>query len=149
MYQKILVPIDDSEASLAALHEACKIAQHSQGTIHLTHVLDLSSFSRGGAGYWQTHEGRIESQSEGEKVLAQARAVVEKYSVKTESSILENMGAKIPVLLTDEADRCGCDAIAMGTHGWTGVMHLLMGSVAEGVLRKANVPVILIRKQLS
>jgi nucleotide-binding universal stress UspA family protein len=33
----------------------------------------------------------------------------------------------------------------MGTHGFSGLMHLLMGSVAEGIMRRANVPVLLVR----
>ena len=37
--------------------------------------------------------------------------------------------------------------IAMGTHGYSGVMHLLMGSVAEGVMRKTKLPVLLVRRR--
>ncbi len=147
MYQKIFVPVDDSQASLAALHEACKIAKHAQGVIYMTHVLDLTSFSQGGVGYLQSVVGHEATKAEGEKVLAQAQAIVAEYGLKAEVSILENMGDKVSKLLVNEATKHNCDVIVMGTHGWTGVMHLLMGSVAEGVLRQVDIPVILIRKK--
>jgi nucleotide-binding universal stress UspA family protein len=41
-----------------------------------------------------------------------------------------------------EAERERCDLIVMGTHGRTGIRRLLMGSVAEGVVRKATCPVL-------
>lgn len=44
------------------------------------------------------------------------------------------------------ADRHQADFIAMGTHGRSGMKHVLMGSVAEGVLRHANVPVLMVRQ---
>ena len=38
-----------------------------------------------------------------------------------------------------------CDAIVMGTHGWTGLSRLLMGSVAEQVVRRATCPVVTLK----
>ena len=58
MYKKILVPVDDSQASLKALNEACKIAQETQATIAMVHVIDLAQFSWGGTGYLQSGEVR-------------------------------------------------------------------------------------------
>ncbi|WP_255701217.1 universal stress protein [Chromobacterium sp. Beijing] len=59
--------------------------------------------------------------------------------------ILESWGDKIAAVLVDDAGVWGADLIVMGTHGWSGLMHLLMGSVAEGVLKLADVPVLLVR----
>lgn len=44
------------------------------------------------------------------------------------------------------ADEIGCDLIVLGTHGRTGLAHLLMGSVAEQVVRRAKCPVMTIRR---
>jgi nucleotide-binding universal stress UspA family protein len=44
-----------------------------------------------------------------------------------------------------ESARWGADLIVMGTHGRHGLAHLILGSVAEGVLRRATVPVLLVR----
>ena len=59
---------------------------------------------------------------------------------------LDNTGEKVAKIICREAKQRSCDLIIMGTHGLTGVMHMLMGSVAEGVLRHAKVPVMLIRQ---
>jgi nucleotide-binding universal stress UspA family protein len=146
MYKKILIPIDDSPASLAALYEACKIAKHSSGMIHMVHILDFSNFNQGGIGYIQSVVGYEEVKAEGEKILNHAKKIAEEQGVKFDTEILEGLGDKVSKLLVTEASKQNCDVIVMGTHGRAGVMHLLMGSVAEGVLRQANIPVLLIRK---
>jgi nucleotide-binding universal stress UspA family protein len=46
------------------------------------------------------------------------------------------------------AQECKCDLIVMGTHGRTGVARLLMGSVAEHVVRKAECPVLVVKTPL-
>jgi len=53
-------------------------------------------------------------------------------------------GGFVPEILRAAADRC-CDLIVMGTHGRTGLGRLLMGSVAEGVMREAPCPVLTVR----
>ena len=68
-----------------------------------------------------------------------------KYGVESHSRVLSSTGEKIADVLLREAQEAGCDLIVMGTHGFTGLMHLLMGSVAEGVVRHANIPVLLVR----
>jgi nucleotide-binding universal stress UspA family protein len=47
-------------------------------------------------------------------------------------------------VLLDDANSWGADLVVMGTHGWSGLMHILMG-VAEGLLKQADVPVLLVR----
>jgi nucleotide-binding universal stress UspA family protein len=48
-------------------------------------------------------------------------------------------------VLVHEAEAERAELIVMGTHGFSGLMHLLMGSVAEGIMKKASVPVMLVR----
>ncbi len=47
------------------------------------------------------------------------------------------------------ADEESVDLIVMGTHGWTGVRHLILGSTAENVVRTANCPVLTVRSKSS
>jgi nucleotide-binding universal stress UspA family protein len=47
--------------------------------------------------------------------------------------------------ITQEARRWGADLLVAGTHGRSGLKHLLMGSVAEGIVRHTPVPVLLVR----
>lgn len=147
MYTKVFVPVDDSQASLLALQEACKIAKQFGAIVHVVHVVDLAQFSWGGTGYMQSAEVHNASKEAGEKVLAKAKEVTSEYGVSVEFSILESAGDKIATLLATEVKASKSDLVVMGTHGWTGVMHMLMGSVAEGVLRQVNVPLMLVRKR--
>ena len=59
--------------------------------------------------------------------------------------LLESWGDKMAEVLVGEAEKEQAELIVMGTHGFSGLMHLLMGSVAEGIMRRANVPVLLVR----
>ncbi len=146
-YNKIFVPVDDSRACLLALKEAIKLAKLSNATIYIAHIVDLAQFSWGGAAYVQTGSERTdETKNIGDKVLVHARELLDESGVPYEESILETVGDKVANLLSQEATKYECDLVVMGTHGWTGVMHLLMGSVAEGVLKQANIPVMMVRQ---
>ena len=132
MYQKILVPVDDSRASLAALHEACGLCKRLGSTLHVLHVLDINTLGRTGG--------------TGEKAVKDVENVVKEFDITCETEIKENAGEKVADIICRSAKECGANLIVMGTHGFTGVMHLLMGSVAEGVLRQAEIPVMLLRR---
>lgn len=146
MYKKIFVPVDDSKTSLQALREACSLAKNLGAALHIVHVVDLALFSWGGTGYLQSGEVRAAAADAGRKVLDDAQKIVAEFSLTASEEILECTGQKIPALLADAVKANGCDLVVMGTHGFSGVMHLLMGSVAEGVLRQVEVPVLLVRK---
>ena len=62
-----------------------------------------------------------------------------------EIEVIESAGDKIADLLIREATEHEVDLVVMGTHGFSGFMHVLMGSVAEGVLRQSDIPVMLLR----
>ncbi len=146
MYNRIFVPVDESRASLKALAEACKLAQNTKAVIVMVHVVDMTQFSWGGTGYFQSNEIHQASKEAGSRVLAQAHEVLTQYSgVTAEEHILESVGEKVANLLANKAKEYNCDLIVMGTHGFSGVMHLLMGSIAEGVLRQADMPILLVR----
>jgi nucleotide-binding universal stress UspA family protein len=67
--------------------------------------------------------------------------------IKAETKLIEATppGARIASMIAAEAKAWPADMIVIGTHGRRGVDHLLMGSVAEGVVRISPVPVLLIR----
>ncbi|WP_066567917.1 universal stress protein [Snodgrassella sp. CFCC 13594] len=145
MYQKIMVPVDDSAASMRALHEAIDLAKLCQATLRAVHVVDLAQFSWGGTGYLQSEEVRKAIESAGEKVLARTTDLLNHENIRHETAILESAGDKIANLIVDDAHANQVDLLVMGTHGFSGIMHALMGSVAEGVLRQADMPVMLLR----
>jgi nucleotide-binding universal stress UspA family protein len=145
MYQKIFVPVDDSDTSMMALIEACKLAKAFASTVRLVHVVDLAQFGWGGTEFLDATELQKSIKQAGEQVLQQAVERARSQGVESECQILESWGDKIALVLADDASAWGADLIVMGTHGLGGLMHLLMGSVAEGVLKVADVPVLLVR----
>lgn len=145
MYQSIFIPVDDSDSSNLALQEACKLAKEVGAKIRLVHVVDLAQFGWGGAEFLDATELQKSIKEAGVKVLEQAIEATRSLGVEPESKVLESWGDKIASVLLEDARQWGSDLIVMGTHGWSGVMHLLMGSVAEGVLKHSDVPVLLVR----
>ncbi|MDN0073590.1 universal stress protein [Crenobacter sp. SG2303] len=145
MYQRIFVPVDDSETSNLALAEACKLAKEVGASVRLVHVVDLAQFGWGGTEFLDASELQKSIKHAGEQVLSQAEERARMQGLVPETKILESWGDKIATVLLDDARDWKADLVVMGTHGWSGLMHLLMGSVAEGLLKKATVPVLLIR----
>ena len=140
MYQKILVPVDESEAAMRALQEACQLAQSTNAVIYAVHILDYAQVAWSNTGLVQQ-----DAQKPQDAVIERTKQIFQQYQVNGETEVLNNTGEKIAQIIVRKAQENACDLIIMGTHGLTGVMHLLMGSVAEGVLRLSKVPVMLIR----
>ncbi|MCQ4145066.1 MULTISPECIES: universal stress protein [Vogesella] len=145
MYQRIFVPVDDSETSALALAEACKLAKEVGAAVKMVHVVDLAQFGWGGAEFLDAAELQGSIREAGEQVLSQARTRAEALGVVPETAIIESWGDRIASVIMDDASKWGADLLVMGTHGIGGLMHLLLGSVAEGVLKIADVPVLLVR----
>ncbi|KPN71243.1 universal stress protein [Neisseria sp. 83E34] len=145
MYRKICALIDGSAASMRALDEAVKMAKMSGASILALHVVDLLRIERENVMVWEGEALNVKVQEAAQKIMDDAKRAVAGSGVTFESKVLANPGEKIEDVLLDEVEDSECDVIAMGTHGYTGMMNLLLGSVATGILRKTNVPVLLVR----
>lgn len=144
MYQHILVPVDGSPTSYRALQEALKLAKQLKAQLALIHVMEEIWYvdSESYLNYAELQKSvRISS----EKILAQAEAAVLQEGVSPTVKLLEARGDRIANVIVAEAKRWAADLIVIGTHGRSGFSHMLFGSVAEGVVRTAHVPVLLIR----
>jgi nucleotide-binding universal stress UspA family protein len=144
MYQHILVPVDGSPTSYRALQEALKLAKQLKAQLALIHVMEEIWYvdSESYLNYAELQKSvRISS----EKILAQAEAAVLQEGVSPTIKLLEARGDRIANVIVAEAKRWPADLIVIGTHGRSGFSHMLFGSVAEGVVRTAHVPVLLIR----
>lgn len=141
MYQKVLVPVDESNGAMRALLEACKLAQNVHAKVYAVHILDYAQVAWNGNSLVNHEEQKTK-----DAVIEQSKEIFEQYQIVGETEVLNNTGEKIAQIIIRKAQENNCDLIVMGTHGLTGVMHLLMGSVAEGVLRKSKIPVMLIRQ---
>ncbi len=144
MYQHILVPVDGSATSDRALQEAIRLARQQSAQLELVHVVEdirlLDSDS-----YINYTEMQETLRNSGKKTLAHAQMVVQLAGMGAEINLLEAHGKRIASIIVEEAERWPADLIVIGTHGRSGFSRVLFGSVAEGVVRTAHIPVLLIR----
>ena len=90
--------------------------------------------------------------SGGNEVLAEASLAAKNAgvaNVQTHLLVASRGEKEMAQELVDFADTQGADLIVIGTHGRTGLMHLLMGSFAETVMRQSHLPLLVIRSQNS
>ena len=144
MYRHILVPMDGSSTSERALQEAVGLARQQTAELELVYVMEDVLFLENEA-YINYSEVRESVRKAGKKILSQAQSAAEQAGVKAEQKLLEADGARIASVIIEEARRWPADLIVIGTHGRSGFSRILFGSVAEGVVRTAQVPVLLIR----
>ncbi len=144
MYQKILVPVDGSATSERALDEAIKFAQQHNAQVEVLHVLeDVWYFDDDN--YVNYAELVDSMRLSGEKVLAHAHSKFKEAGVVANSQLLEAKGERIANVIIAEAKNSLADLIIIGTHGRSGFNRMLLGSIAEGVVRTAHIPILLIR----
>jgi len=140
MYKNILIPVDGSEGSGKALHEAAKLAAKFDAKIYLLHVRESST----AVDYMAYSDSDPTSQIEfGQKVLDESRQKLNKEGIEQiEIMMQEGQPAHLILKYVENLD---IDLIVMGTHGRRGLDHMLMGSVAEKVVRLSAVPVMTVQ----
>lgn len=139
MYDRIVVPTDGSAGMDRVVAHAADLARVHGATLDFVYVVDTAAFAN--LPMETSWEGVRESlQEEGEAALDGAERAVE--GVPTERHTLEGSPAREIVAY---ADRSGADLVLMGTHGRGGINRILIGSVAERVVRDSPVPVLTVR----
>lgn len=141
--KKILVPTDFSAYSNGALDYAATLAKQFGAEIVLVHVIESMYYSVTDTFTVVDHLWALETTANA--LLDNTRAQVAEKNVPVKSR-LESGSAAEEILKAAEEEKA--DLIVMGTRGRTGVSHLLLGSVAEKVVRQASCPVLTVRDRL-
>ena len=139
-FQNILVPLDFSEGTANILETALSVLRDS-GTVHLLHVVEWMPAVTAGTFGIYPHRKDIERIKELslEKLGESVRAYPEQ---RLDPIVKEGKPATVILETVAELDP---DLIVMGSHGRSKLDHLLLGSVAERVIRKAPCPVLTVR----
>ncbi|XXQ67461.1 universal stress protein [Neisseriaceae bacterium B1] len=145
MYRKICVALDDSLTSLHVFQAALKLAQTSHRSLLVVHVVNAANLLRMGIGVGDEEKLYAEVQRIGCAQVLKAVSGIDLGGITMAIKILPSFGDDIVALLLKTVMDEHCQVVAMGTKGVTGLRSLLVGSVAEGVLRKSPVPVLLVR----
>ncbi|MGA7181082.1 MAG: universal stress protein [Thiobacillaceae bacterium] len=146
MYRHILVATDGSHTSAIALQEGLKLARELRGQLLILHVVETVNLNLDSE-FIDPSDNWDAVRKSGEAVLARAEAAAREAGINARSKLVEidTMDRRIPEVIADEAKAWPADVIVIGTHGRRGISHLFLGSVAEGVVRVATKPVLLIR----
>jgi nucleotide-binding universal stress UspA family protein len=149
MYQHILVAVDGSRTSELALHEAINLAKAVAGRLRLVHAVDEIGASWYAGGYANPTDIWEAMTKSGRDILEKAAATAAGAGLEADTKLIEinTPGRRIPEVIAEQADTWPADLIVVGTHGRRGLSHVLLGSVAEGVVRVSAKPVLLIRGQ--
>ena len=136
----VLVPVDGSDPSLAALEHTC--IQYTDATITALYVSDVSTgqnrfISGGSFREWKEIEER-----QAEELFERVHGRTEEFDVAIET--VHDFGDPLRFIVS-YAEENDVDTIVIGSHGRDGVSQLALGSVAERVVRQALMPVVVVK----
>jgi nucleotide-binding universal stress UspA family protein len=144
--KNILVPVDFSDSSRKALFAAAELAVAYAARIDLLHVWEVPPYI--------PPEAMVGVPGSDARSLGQ---LARDHAHEELARLTGELGGQLPLgetllesgdparTIVEVAARRGSDLIVIGTHGRTGLSHLLLGSVAERVVRRASCPVLTIR----
>jgi nucleotide-binding universal stress UspA family protein/CBS domain-containing protein len=138
-FRRVLCPVDFDDSSMAALEVAAQIARQNDGSVLLFHVVPMIISPTGMPVYVDIYKGQEETVREKLRQIATKRLQGAKYELLTH--VGEPAGAIIRT-----AKRAAADVIVMGTHGRRGFSRVMLGSIAEMVLRESPCPVLCVRR---
>jgi universal stress protein A len=141
--RKIVVPIDFSPSSERAANYAAAFARRVGASLHLIHALERPAPMRGAS---EAYEVRSAEHLDDLYWAARTRlgTLSEKLGLEGRISREVRPGLAFKVITAAVVD-LGADLVIMSTHGRTGLSHLLMGSVAERVIRSSACSVLILR----
>ena len=138
---RVLVPYDGSELSEKAVEHA--LERYDDAEIVLLHVLDFVSAGYEAPpeaalpGYWADWYGEAEESAE-----TMLEEVTDAYDATFATETVVGRPART---ILDHAEQEDVDAVVVGSHGREGISRILLGSVAETVVRRSPVPVTVVR----
>ena len=141
--RKILHPTDFSKSAEPALELAINLAHTYSAELTVLHVYAVPIYMGPfGDGYTLQPELVQKLKEEADRAMQVFRQRAAQAGVRIQTLTVEGIVSEVIVA---EAEARGMDLVVMGTHGRTGFKHLLLGSVAERVLRQSPIPILTVR----
>ena len=150
MYQKIFVAIDDSPTAQKAMTEAINLAGNAKAALCIAHAADESLLAQHGMGlgsYIDVEGTKQAIRDASQALLDAAAAKAAAAGITAEVRLLEASNQRVAEQIAAGAAAYGADLIVIGTHGRRGFASLLVGSVAENLVRIANTSLLMVRDQ--
>lgn len=147
MYEHILFPTDGSDGARAALDHALDLAARHDATLHVVNVVSDARWTMVGdeGGMSGIDVERIQENLEKRAtgIVDETATTAGDHGVDCVTEVVT--GGPPHRAILDYVDDEGIDLVVMGTHGRSGFDRLLMGSVAEKVVRSSPVPVLTVK----
>lgn len=142
MAKRVLVPIDGSEQARTALEYA--LEEFAEETVTILHVIDPREFNTYGGidGWIDIDDLREQRRAQAEKLIEDARERAAERGITASTDVVTGKVARAIVEYAVEHD---VEHIVLGSHGRSGISRILLGSVAENVVRRSPVPVTVVR----
>lgn len=145
MFEHILVPLDGSSTSEAAVAKTIALAKAFNSRVTLLSVVDIYAFAGLGIDVASGQTDYLGAATAEAKLAVQsALQLCEAAGVAATPSVIEGQGVYKSILAA--AETSGADLIVMGSHGRKGLEKLMLGSVASQVLSNTHLPVMIIRQ---
>ena len=141
-FKRILVPVDFSDASGRALDTALGLAADLGAEIKVIHIHQVQA-------QYMIEGGLYAPELDEDELIEKRKKELDNFVAehKGDPDMAREVRAGLPEKeILDIAGDFKADLIVMGTHGRTGLSHLLMGSVTENVLRHSEVPILSVRQ---
>lgn len=141
-FKKILCPIDHSDGSKEALKYAVSFAIKEKAKLYLLHVIDIRTFD-------ENIDLMAKQIPDDEKIKQMKTKLIEciPEEIRNDMQLEALVVQGIPfVEIISIAKKDKVDMIVIGTHGRTGLTHIMLGSVSEKVVRKAPCPVLTVKQ---
>ena len=152
MYKRILVAIDGSDTSDLALREAIGLAKDQNAMLRLVHVVDVTPPAYMAAEvtvavHFPLAEYQKALKKSGEKLLKIRATTAREAGVNVDTKLITvgMVGQRIYEAIEEQSKQWPANLIVVGTEGRRGFQRLMIGSVAEGLVRISTKPVLLIR----
>lgn len=141
-FQRILVPVDGSDASKKALDAAVQLAHVMDAQLRVLHVIDELPYLSG-----HEYAGDLLSAARtgAREGLDEAMTRVKAAGLACDSQLIDELGPRLGESVERAARDWMADLIVVGSHGRRGLNRMLLGSGAEQIIRLAPVPVLVIR----
>lgn len=144
MFKKLLVPADGSPTAHGALLSAIELAQLCGASMVVISVYDSFPFIVAGPDYGYAQVQYLDAvRNEAKATVEAARKLATDAGLLAEGQVLES--PKTWRAIVDAAESSQADLIVMGSHGRSGLDKLVMGSVAQSVLQRTALPVLVVR----
>ncbi|MCU4414055.1 universal stress protein [Acinetobacter sp. WU_MDCI_Axc73] len=144
-YHRILVPVDDSPLSDAAVKHAIDVAKAFNSSVTIMSVVAVDPFV--GVDFYKVApavtEHLFEAEKSAEAHLQKISDIFSANEIETNTKIIREEPTAVGIL--NIADEVNADLIIMGSHGRSGLKKLVLGSVAQKVLAESLIPVLIVK----